>query len=128
MCNKKARIFHWHLQTMVCVICQEDINSTQSKHVTNCAHTFHDSCWCQYIQHQQATILCPICKTEQANTTITLVIASSHSVSYDNSIEHEFDNAESKNVCSISKHCFLIICLVTVLLVISIACILTMLE
>jgi hypothetical protein len=116
---------------MVCVICQDEISSTQLKHATNCAHTFHQTCWNQYIQHNEANILCPICKTEQTENTITLVIARSPIVSDDNSyqLEYNHENNESNdNKCSCSKHSFIIICLAIILMVISVACIITLLE
>lgn len=113
---------------MTCVICQEEISSTETTHVTNCAHRFHDSCWSQYIQHQETNTLCPICKTEQTDMSITLVIASSPTISYDYSIQEEISGENNTHLCACSKNAFVIICLMIILIIISITCVIAILK
>lgn len=117
---------------MVCVICQDGIADNDKLFVTSCAHTFHEQCWTDYVGHQQDIVVCPICKTYQnetpienvshQDTVLTIVVASSPSSTY---LEHD-TSITPKYTCS--KHLFVIISLLIVLIVISTACLVTIMN
>lgn len=123
---------------MACSICQDDIRDVDKERnlfVTTCAHTFHNKCWIEYVSHQPQDVVCPNCKTCQfqqietfsspatpQETSITIVSASSPSITYD--LDNE-DNYNLKRACMCSKHMFVIICMIVAMLVIVVSCLVT---